>query len=120
MSWKELDASVPIRFRPCFRPYSFRSGTFSDGLAVPSVPEKISSSKIWPSVSGCWLYTPNDLAIDSLRCTRCSGLCCAGSGQDGNNLSFWLRRERLLVGIRLAFGCINGSPGLDNGEAERV
>jgi hypothetical protein len=34
-------------------------------LAVPSVPEKISSSKIWPSVSGCWLYTPNDLAIDS-------------------------------------------------------
>src|SRR6266849_2927232 len=77
--------------------------------------------KSGPPPAVCWLYTPNDLAIDSPRCTSCSGLCCAGSGPDGKNLSFWLRRERLLVGIRLAFDCIgNGSPGLDSGEDERV
>jgi hypothetical protein len=71
--------------------------------------------------SSCWLCTPNDLAIDSLRCTSCSGWCCEGSGLDGKSLSSWSHRERLLVGIGLAFGCIgNGSPEPDSGEAESV
>jgi hypothetical protein len=46
---------------------------------------------------------------------------CESSGLDGKSLSSWSHRERLLVGIGLAFGCIgNGSPEPDSGEAESL
>jgi hypothetical protein len=34
-----------------------------------------SGSRTWLSIGNCWLCTRNDLAVDCLPCTSCSGLC---------------------------------------------